>query len=327
MMRTRLSKIIGGRLVVSTLLLGSAVAIEVSRPDSFPVDPFVFLIGLTYTLSVVYLALLRFAERSPALIDLQFAADAVLVSAFIHVTGGITSNFSSLYVLPIIASSTVRSRRGALQVAALSATLYMGIVTAQYLDVGVLPAGWWLPVSAALPTPRFAQYTVAINLSGMFAVAVLVRVARGAPAIGPRGPSRCVVRNRRPSGVQRSCDRLSGVRARDRGRQVPRAHVQSGGLEDHGAVGEGGDGTGRPRRAAAAPGPAFAGWPHRRGANAADRSCVPAHAGGSHRHRAHDCIPAVPRGHERIPVHLPGHHRSQAAGKGGAPSAAVGCRR
>ena len=173
MMRTRLSKIIGGRLVVSTLLLGSALAIEVSRPDSFPVNPLVFLIGLTYTLSVVYLALLRFAERSPALIDLQFAADAVLVSAFIHVTGGITSNFSSLYVLPIIASSTVRSRRGALQVAALSATLYMGIVTSQYLDVGVLPAGWWLPVSAALPTPRFAQYTVAINLSGMFAVAVL----------------------------------------------------------------------------------------------------------------------------------------------------------
>ena len=172
-MRVRLAKIIGGRLVVSTALLGSAVAIEVSRPDSFPVNPFVFLIGLTYALSVVYLAVLRFAERSPALIDLQFAADAVLVSAFIHVTGGISSHFSSLYVLPIIASSTVRGRRGARQVAALSATLYMGIVSAQYLDVGVLPAGWWLPVSAALPTARFAQYTVAINLSGMCAVALL----------------------------------------------------------------------------------------------------------------------------------------------------------
>ena len=41
----------------------------------------------------------------------------MLVSAFIHVTGGITSYFSSLYLLPIIAASTVRFRRGALQVA------------------------------------------------------------------------------------------------------------------------------------------------------------------------------------------------------------------
>jgi two-component system, NtrC family, sensor histidine kinase PilS len=172
-MRARLSTVIAARLVVSTLLLGAAIAIELARPDSFPVNPFVFLIGLTYALSVVYLATLRWAEKAPAIADVHFALDAVLVSAFIHVTGGITSHFSSLYVLPIIAASTVRSKHGAIQVASLSATLYTGIVFAQYLDVGVVPAGWWLPVSAALPSPGFAQYTVAINLSGMFAVALL----------------------------------------------------------------------------------------------------------------------------------------------------------
>jgi two-component system, NtrC family, sensor histidine kinase PilS len=172
-LRARLSKVIAARLVVSTLLLGAAIAIELANPDSFPVNPFVFLIGLTYALSVVYLATLRWAEKAPAIADVHFALDAVLVSAFIHVTGGITSHFSSLYVLPIIAASTVRSKHGAMQVASLSATLYSGLVFAQYLDVGVVPSGWWLPVSAALPTPGFAQYTVAINLSGMFAVALL----------------------------------------------------------------------------------------------------------------------------------------------------------
>jgi two-component system sensor histidine kinase PilS (NtrC family) len=172
-MRSRLAKVIAARLIVSTLLLGSAAAIDVIRPETFPVNPLVFLIAVTYALSVVYLMTLRVAERVPALIDLQFALDAVVVSAFIHVTGGITSHFSSLYMLPIMAASTVRARRGALQVAWLSATLYTGLVCAQYLDVGVVPEGWWLQVPAALPTPGFAKYTVAINLSGMIAVAML----------------------------------------------------------------------------------------------------------------------------------------------------------
>jgi two-component system sensor histidine kinase PilS (NtrC family) len=172
-MRARLSKIIAFRLVVGSLLLSSAFALGISEPDTFPFNPFVFLIGLTFALSIFYLATLRLAERSAILIDLQFAVDAFLVSAFIHVTGGITSHFSSLYVLPIIAASTVRGRRGAIQVAALGATLYTGIVFAQYLDVGVVPPGWWLPPAVGLPTPGFAKYTVAINLSGMFAVALL----------------------------------------------------------------------------------------------------------------------------------------------------------
>ena len=172
-MRTRLSKIIAFRLVVSSLLLSSAMAIGISAPDTFPFNPFVLLIGVTFALSAAYLATLRMAERLPALVDLQFAADAVLVSAFIHVTGGIGSHFSSLYVLPIIAASTLRERKGAVQVASLSATLYTGIVFAQYLDVGVVPPGWWLPAAAELPSAGFAQYTVAINLAGMFAVALL----------------------------------------------------------------------------------------------------------------------------------------------------------
>src|SRR5262245_9772970 len=112
--RSRLTTLITVRVVVGTLLLGWAILIQISRPGSFPVDPFFFLIGVTYGLSVIYTATLRFVDRHPWLLDVQLGADAILVSAFIHVTGGITSYFSSLYVLLIIASSTIRFRRGAL---------------------------------------------------------------------------------------------------------------------------------------------------------------------------------------------------------------------
>jgi len=172
-LRIKLLWLIAGRAAVVTLLLGSAILIQISRPGAFPVDPFFTLIGLTYALSVVYLATLRFAERHPWLVDLQFGLDAVLVSAFIHVTGGIASNFSSLYVLPVIAASMIRSRRVAMQVASLSAMLYLALVLVQYVDVG-LPAQVkrFTPV-VELPTLGVARYTVAINLRGFFAVALL----------------------------------------------------------------------------------------------------------------------------------------------------------
>ena len=172
-LRSRLSTLIAARVVIGTLLLGSAILIQISRPGAFPVDPFFALIGLTYALSVLYLVTLRFAERQPWLVDLQFGADAMLVSAFIHVTGGIASNYSSLYLLPIIAASMIRSRRVALQVAGLSAMLYLALVLVQYVDVGLPPLVKRFTPIAELPTLGVARYTVAINLSGFFAVALL----------------------------------------------------------------------------------------------------------------------------------------------------------
>ena len=169
-LRSRLSTLIAVRVIVSTLLLGSAILVQLNRPGVFPVDPFFFLIALTYALSVVYFATLRLVNRHPWLADVQLGADAFLVSGFIGLTGGIVSYFSSLYVLPIIAASTIRFRRGALQVAALSVLLYLVLVAAQYLDIS--PDGFG-PGFLELPTWQFAQYTMAINVFGFGAVALL----------------------------------------------------------------------------------------------------------------------------------------------------------
>jgi len=170
--RARLSMLVAVRVVVGTLLLGSATLIELSRPGTFPVGAFFAAIGLTYALSIGALGTLRLVDRWPWLIDAQFAIDALLVSAFIFLTGGIVSYFSSLYVLPIIAASMMRFRRGALQVAALTALLYLAIVWIQYGPVAaLLPAAW--QVADDLPGVRFAAYTTAINLFGFLAVALL----------------------------------------------------------------------------------------------------------------------------------------------------------
>jgi two-component system sensor histidine kinase PilS (NtrC family) len=173
-LRVRLAWLIGVRAVVSTLLLGGAVVAQITSPGSFPVDPFFFLIAVTYALTIFFAATLRYAERLDWLVDLQLAADALIVSAFIYFTGGVTSYFSSLYVLPIIAASTVRFRRGGLIVATLSAILYGGLVLAQYLSAAGLLHDPWLTLDRlSLPTRSAALYTAALNVFGFFAVAFL----------------------------------------------------------------------------------------------------------------------------------------------------------
>ena len=122
--RRKLAWLIVIRAAITTILLGSATFVQIMAPGSFPGNPFFFLIGLTFALTITYAATLRYAERNRWLIDLQLAGDALIVSAFIYFTGGITSYFSSLYVLPIVAGSTVQFRRGGMLVATFSAVLY-----------------------------------------------------------------------------------------------------------------------------------------------------------------------------------------------------------
>jgi two-component system sensor histidine kinase PilS (NtrC family) len=173
-LRRNVAWLIAIRVVISTILLGSATFMRVTESSSFAVDPLFFLIGLTYALTIVYALALRLVERHRWLVDLQLGIDALLVSAFIYFTGGVTSYFTSVYVLPVIAASTIQLRRGGLLVATLSTVLYGGLVLAQYLAASGLRADPWLAAySISLPSGAVARYTVALNVFGLFAVALL----------------------------------------------------------------------------------------------------------------------------------------------------------
>jgi two-component system, NtrC family, sensor histidine kinase PilS len=185
-LRRKLRWLIAIRAVISTVLLGSATFAQITAPGSFPVDPFFFLIGLTYALTAFYAATLRLAEGRRWIIDVQLACDALIVSAFIYFTGGVTSYFSSVYVLPIVAASVVQFRRGGLLVATLSAVLYGGVVLTQYLTAAGYMHDPWL-VSPVLPPRSVAQYTYLLNAFGFFAVAVLSgSLAEGVRTTGAR---------------------------------------------------------------------------------------------------------------------------------------------
>src|SRR5918992_5182962 len=131
-LRGKLLWLIGGRAAAITLLLGSAILIQIKSPGALPIDPFFFLIGLTYALTMVYVVLLKRAEQRRWVVDMQLGGDALIVSAIVYMTGGVTSYFSSLYALPIIAAATIQSWRGGLMVAILSSVIYGGLLGGQY---------------------------------------------------------------------------------------------------------------------------------------------------------------------------------------------------
>jgi two-component system sensor histidine kinase PilS (NtrC family) len=169
-LRAKLLWLIAGRAVVITLLLGSALLIRIKFPGAFPIDPFFLLIGITYAVTALYTLALRYFERYSWLVDVQLGCDAVIVSAIVYITGGVSSYFSSLYTLPIIAASTIQSRRGGMMVGVLSSLLYGGLVLAQYYGSGFLSG---VIDYALLPPLRVAIFTVGLNVFGFFAVALL----------------------------------------------------------------------------------------------------------------------------------------------------------
>jgi two-component system sensor histidine kinase PilS (NtrC family) len=162
------------RLVAATVLLGAALVVQLRAPGNFGINPFFTLIAFVYGVSLAFIASLRFVERFRWLTDIHFAIDVIVISACVALTGGISSYFTPLYVLPIVSASTIQFRRGALQVAAFGSLLFGALVLAQYVQAtGNLGAVLGMDINSPLPTLIVAQYTVGLNVFGLFAVAFL----------------------------------------------------------------------------------------------------------------------------------------------------------
>jgi two-component system, NtrC family, sensor histidine kinase PilS len=170
--RSGLVWLVAGRAAISTLLLGSGVLVHLVSPGTLPVNAFFSLIGLTYFFTALYAVALPAADRWPWQADVQLVIDTLLVSAFIVVTGGVTSYFSLLYVLPIIAAGSLLLRRGAVTVAVLSALLFAALVLFQYQG-HFRNLENWVVTAAPLPSARVAFYLVGIDILAFLAVGVL----------------------------------------------------------------------------------------------------------------------------------------------------------
>jgi two-component system sensor histidine kinase PilS (NtrC family) len=157
------------RIVTVTTLLISAFAIELLARPGQSLRPLFGLAGAAYGLALLYATLDRWLLGSRAFVYLQLVGDALLVSWFVGITGGLDSPMSFLYLLPIGVASLFEYRRGGLSLAVISWSLYTALVL---FGARNLPGGWILGAPLEREPGRVGYFLV-VHLVGFVAVALL----------------------------------------------------------------------------------------------------------------------------------------------------------
>jgi two-component system sensor histidine kinase PilS (NtrC family) len=154
------------------LMLALAAASQWREPG-LPAGVLAAVAGAALILSLLWRVGRRLATRQPAVVGVMLAADAVLVAVLVAQTGGLHSDFSIVYVLPILAAGVLGGRHLGLLVGGLSAALLAGTVLLQY--AGALTTGPGVVVMAVsgLPPATVAGANVALNALGFVSVGVL----------------------------------------------------------------------------------------------------------------------------------------------------------
>jgi two-component system sensor histidine kinase PilS (NtrC family) len=155
------------RVVTVTTLLVSVFAIELFLTPTETLRPLFLVAAMAYGFALVGAALYRWLAGSTAFVYGQLFGDALVVTLFVAITGGVDSAMSFLYLLPICVGSLMLYRRGGLTVAAVSWGLYAALVT---LGPPVAARAGW---AFAEHDPGRVSYALIVHLVGMAAVAVL----------------------------------------------------------------------------------------------------------------------------------------------------------
>ena len=163
------------RVVTVTTLLISAFGIELLVRPGQTLRPLFFLSATTYGMVLLYAALDRWLSGTRSFIYIQLVGDALVVTAFVSITGGLDSPMSFLYLLPISVASMLLYRSGGLALAGVSWTLYTGLVVfgSRWFHLGVGFA------DSVERVPGRVLYHLVVHLVGFVAFAILASYLSG----------------------------------------------------------------------------------------------------------------------------------------------------
>lgn len=164
------------RVAIVTLLMGATAFIHLKEGGGLlahSVVPIYILVGTSYLVTLLSLITLKLVKKSDWFANLQVAADTLLATALIYITGGMDSIFSFLYIFIIIGAGIVLEGKGVFFTASLSGILYGALLDLQYY--GSLPE-----LESPLSQPQTYSglqilYKIFINITAFYIVAFLSR--------------------------------------------------------------------------------------------------------------------------------------------------------
>ncbi len=122
----RLVLLMGARLVISAVALGTALAVEAAGWASSPTDwhGFYATVVFAFLATIAYGLMLDHVKHVKRFAAVNLATDIAIVSALVHVSGGSGSPFTFLYILVAVYGAVLFERTGAVIAAVGSATIY-----------------------------------------------------------------------------------------------------------------------------------------------------------------------------------------------------------
>jgi two-component system sensor histidine kinase PilS (NtrC family) len=170
------------RFVIISFVFAIDFAIRtlVANPNPASFKHFAIAIILWYILGLYYLIYNQLSQDYLLQAYLQIFSDIAVITAILHLTGDLDSNYISLYLLVIILSSTLLPRGRVFLVAAVSFVCMGGVLELAYLPVILpdfavhYPALRYLVTSSPLSVDlRTLQVKIGASFFGFFAIAYL----------------------------------------------------------------------------------------------------------------------------------------------------------
>lgn len=134
-MRNRLTWLIASRLTVILILLGTAAIINIVSPSVLIVKVFIKATLVVSILSVIYSFLVKFSSRYTLQAYIQIFVDIALVSWVVYETSLTEKSFAALYLVIVLAASTVLPRLAVLITSVLCVIFYVTITSFLYYQI------------------------------------------------------------------------------------------------------------------------------------------------------------------------------------------------
>jgi two-component system sensor histidine kinase PilS (NtrC family) len=183
----RLQWVLGGRLIIATVLLGATMylALDAIRYGRFTPTFLLILISAIYGSSILFGVWLLRGRKERVVATAITTLDVVLITGLVYLTGGAGSIFSFLYGAQILTAALTLGTGAAYYTAAASLTLFF--LQGLALNLGWLPPPPDQPLSQYVLSSRDFQLALVSNMVGIAAVALLAtNLARRAQVAGAR---------------------------------------------------------------------------------------------------------------------------------------------
>lgn len=128
--------------------------------------------GIAVVLNLVYFVQLRRQRNLRAFVLLQLVVDVLIFSSYVYRSGGVTSPFTFLYLLPIIAAAILASGRAASGIALLSSACYCGLALGGVFGV-LRHISFFVALDSFAMKSRYVALMLIVNSVAFFAVAAL----------------------------------------------------------------------------------------------------------------------------------------------------------